>query len=1239
MTPSSHGRASRAALPLALFLLAAPLAAQQPAPARHPETLRGRVTTDSGAPIPGAVVNVTMGPDRVVKTDTARADGRWSVAFPDGTGDYLVHVAAPNRIALRKRVTRAADTDSVYTIDAALKSSVQQLSAVRVQARKPKPERRGSSELGAGVGESERDVEGVYGALTPDQQGDLAAMAATTPGILAGPNGISAFGLAGQNAVTLGGLAFSGSDLPRDVRTNTRVVSSTYDPALGWFGGARVAMELATGGLFSSRRAHLTLDAPALQYTDAVGARLGQRSTSLQGSAGGEGPFHDDRLGYAWGAQVSRRTQPAPSLLDAAPDALRAAGVSPDSTARLVSLLGRAGIPLSTEIGGVDRASDVVSLIGKVTRQSYDYAKGTDIRRTWGVTGYAKWNRTDALGVGPTATPARGGEARGGNAGVQAVYSGYVGKQDWLMELRTGLSGTDDRRTPYLALPGAVVQVGAPAALGATDFAPALTALAFGGNGALDTRRRTATWESQGELRLYPPKRTRHRVSVATDVRFDALRDDPAGDRLGTFSYASLDDLAAGRPASFSRTLQAPSARAGVWNGFLALGDYWRPSDKVQLMYGVRAEADRFATRPAYNPALDAALGLRTDAVPNTVHLSPRLGLTWRRRPGGQGFTVSPLGIMGFGSGSVLRAGVGEFRSLLGPELVAPSTAATGLPGATQRLLCVGSAVPAAAWSAWAAGDLSMIPSTCANGAGPLTDAAPSVRVIDPRYTAPRSWRGNLAYASSWKGAQYSVEGIGSYNVNQPGFVDANFAGTSRFTLAGEGRPVYVSPAAIDPASGALSSAESRRAASFGRVAVQRADLRSLSRQLTVTLVPSFDHFGRWFVSGAYTLASVRQLAGGFDGTTFGDPRERRWARGDLDARHQVLLQGGYNRWGFTVTAFARLTSGLPFTPTVGGDVNGDGYANDRAFVFDPAAPTTDPALGAQLRALLTSAPPHVRECLSRALGGAAARNGCEGPWTSSLTMRVNATGTRLKLGRRANVALSLSNPLGALDQLVHGDDLRGWGTPAFPDATLYQVRGFDPTRGQFRYAVNPRFGDTRPTATSLRVPFRATLDVQLDVGRPIGQQQLDKWLRPGRAGHPGTRLSATDLQKRYRCNVPDPYAGILQESDSLLLTRPQIEALQAAREGLRTRLDSVWLDLATYLDGLGDRYDGAAALKRQETTTDSAWVIAQRHVATTVPGILSPVQRRLTPYPAQMMLTATKPITGIRMFSANCNR
>jgi len=42
------------------------------------------------------------------------------------------------------------------------------------------------------------------------------------------------------------------------------------------------------------------------------------------------------------------------------------------------------------------------------------------------------------------------------------------------------------------------------------------------------------------------------------------------------------------------------------------------------------------------------------------------------------------------------------------------------------------------------------------------------------------------------------------------------------------------------------------------------------------------------------------------------------------------------------VNYFQRFTSGTPFTPLVASDINGDGYANDRAFIANPAT-TADP--------------------------------------------------------------------------------------------------------------------------------------------------------------------------------------------------------------------------------------------------------------------------------------------------------
>ena len=77
-------------------------------------------------------------------------------------------------------------------------------------------------------------------------------------------------------------MAFAGADIPRDANTRVRVSASAYDPSRGWFSGANTNVELAPGNLFGGRRSHVTLDAPTLQYTDPVSARLGQRFTGGQ---------------------------------------------------------------------------------------------------------------------------------------------------------------------------------------------------------------------------------------------------------------------------------------------------------------------------------------------------------------------------------------------------------------------------------------------------------------------------------------------------------------------------------------------------------------------------------------------------------------------------------------------------------------------------------------------------------------------------------------------------------------------------------------------------------------------------------------------------------------------------------------------------------------------------------------------------------------------------------------------
>ena len=1162
------------------------------AQARH-EIVRGRVADDSGRVVRDAQVVVVRLPDNAFKSTGTDANGAYSVDWPDGRGVYTIGVTAPGFAPAEIQARRGAD--SVIVADVRLiRTAPRQLAAVVSSATRPVPDRDPSS-FGAGGSESSTLAQNTARRNSPDLAGDINALAAMLPGVTPVTNGgISVLGLPpSQNAVTLNGMSFSGSDIPRDALTRVRVQASTYDPANGWFSGAQTALDLLVGAQFTSRTGHFMIDAPALEYTDPIGARLGQRFTNLNGSLGGNGQLVDDRWAYNFGVQGGRKTSSVASLLTANDDVLAHAGAAPDSVTRLLSLLARQGIPISASGVPTDMVNDNASFIGRIDHAPFDWNTQSYNPVTFGAQVYGKWGRTQSQSVLPVSTPAHAGTTTQAIGSVTGFYSALF-KNTYLADVRSSVTAAHAGSHAYTALPDgrAVVASSLPGGGG-------VTALQFGGNSSLGSSSQNWRWETMSQLQFYPPALAAHRLKVAADARFDAFSQDPAANTLGTFTYNSLADFAANRPSSFTRTLRAPTRTGGEWNAFLSAGDLWRVSPSWQVLYGVRLDGNAFLKPPPFNSELAQSLGLRTDGAPNGAGLSPRLGFTWQN-----------------GKGKILRGGVGQFRNLVDPSLLAAPSAMTGLPDGSIRIACIGDAVPSPDWKAY--DDVLAIPSQCNGSSGILTDNAPNVQLIAPAFRPPTSWRANLGYQSSAFRWVYALELLGSLNRNQPGIVDRNFSATTSFTLPLEGRPVFSSPTAIVPSTGLVSNTLARRSASFGQVTEIVSDLRSRSGQVVVDLRPYVPaalrpSFGD--VDLSYTLTDIRAQQRGFDGATFGAPGSVEWARGDLDSRHQLLAQWVFRplRDGRIITfASARIRSGLPFTPMVASDINGDGLANDRAFVFDPAR-VTDTALAAGLRALTSSAPKRLRECLTKQLSNAAGRNSCEGPWVASMNLGVRLSGQQLLHLPRADVTLNLTNPLGGLDQLLHGaDHLRGWGAPAAPDPTLYTVRGFDPVSSQFRYLVNPRFGATSPATSTLRAPFRLTLDVAVDIARPVSEQQLDRWLQPGRSGRPGSKLTAIELTRRYERVVPDPYGELLQQSDSLLLSDIEAQQIQGVRVRYRARADSVWTRLGSFLGNLPDRYDFDEVAKRTDDTIDDVWEMTRRDVQDELPRILAPAQLAL---------------------------
>ncbi|CAN5912810.1 hypothetical protein BH11GEM2_BH11GEM2_14580 [soil metagenome] len=85
--------------------------------------------------------------------------------------------------------------------------------------------------------------------------------------------------------------------------------------------------------------------------------------------------------------------------------------------------------------------------------------------------------------------------------------------------------------------------------------------------------------------------------------------------------------------------------------------------------------------------------------------------------------------------------------------------------------------------------------------------------------------------------------------------------------------------------------------------------------------------------------------------------------------------------------------------------------------------------------------------------------------------------------------------------------------------------------------------------------------------------------------------------------------------ADSLLLTRAQEEAFRKADVIYRAEIDSLWLSLATNFIALGDHYDVASAVRRQEDALAQGQELRRRRIRATLGAILTAIQLQLMPH------------------------
>ncbi|HEY0150444.1 MAG TPA: carboxypeptidase regulatory-like domain-containing protein [Longimicrobium sp.] len=1109
-----------------LAVLAAPAKAQERAAA---DTVAGRVIAAGNAPIAGATVRLTQqagAREQAVLTD---GGGWYRFVVPGGSGSYVVSATAFGYLPFTVAVERAP---GATRIDRDLRLSPRALELDTLRSIVPRPGREKPTAAERAARWSSLSSEGF-----PVEPGSFADVAALEPGVVrVGAEG-SDLSIAGQspeqNGTTVDGATYGGGSLPSEGVRSVGVFTNSYDVARGQFSGGQIAATTISGTNLWGGSLSGYVDDPALRYGGAPEGLAGRNGRQVRLNGGGGGALVRDRL-FVYGAldlSHGSATSTGLELLDST--ALRRLGVAPDSVRRLVEIAQRVGAAAEE---GPERSGSR-AFASALARVDYTLSEHQSL------TARLDWRGFDGSGFGssPLRLGGDGADQRARDGGLLLQHT--AGRGRWANELRAYASAGHTGAGADAHTPSGTVRVLSTLPDGTTGA----SMLGFGGT-PFARREEHSLREVANELRI---ETGGHLVKAGLLIQEERATVGAASAPAGTFTFNSLGDLENGRPSAFTRNLARDPAEAMRRYAAAYVGDSWRPSERLGMVYGLRLEATRYGRRLAPAPAVDSVVGRGRGQLPAELVLTPRLGIRYDA-PGRGAWTVVG-GAGGFGGVAPLAA-------------LAPLWSQTGAGEAS--LVCIGPAAPVPDWERYGA-DSGAIPSACANGGSIFSSSAPRTTLFDPEFGAPRTWR--LSLGASGKVSRRWGVGVDVLLVrgtHLPSATDRNLVGASAFVLQQEGgRPVYVAPNEIDLATGGIAPGGSRAIPALGPVLELGSRGESRTRQLTGTasaLLP------RGQLSLAYTMTHSRTLAGGIPApgaaaaSTAGDPTHMEWTDASFAPRHlfQGVLSTRLTR-RLRLSAVGRLASGLPFTPLVSGDVNGDGYGNDRAFIFDPAF-TDDLEVAAAIERLADDAPHGVRRCLREQAGRIAEAGSCRTPWSPSLDLRAELLARGNVNTRRATLTLTATNVTAGLDYLLHGPErLRGWGQYSFPDANLLEVRGFDRERRAFDYGVNPNFG--RPSGGgALRLPFRVALQARITLGADPRYQPLMQAIELG-SGRARESIRS-DLARRIR-NVPAILLSLSAADPAALGLTPT----QRAR--LRALADSLAPSIASAVDSLTSVY------------------------------------------------------------------
>ena len=562
----------------------------------------------------------------------------------------------------------------------------------------------------------------------------------------------------------------------------------------------------------------------------------------------------------------------------------------------------------------------------------------------------------------------------------------------------------------------------------------------------------------------------RHLLTVGTHNEFIHFRNVFFPASMGIWNFATPAALAAGTPNFYARALpgllrpDGPVADFDVTQvGFFG-EDRFSPVPNLTLTAGLRMDVPSLPA-PAFNTALDTGVafpaigggGVDTRSSPSgNILWSPRLGFNYDVN--GRQETI-------------VRGGVGIFSGR--PPYVWVSNA-YGNTGLEQRtLLCNGIIAGGSPGGTDTVPTFTVDPNAqprkCGAG-GPTSDsasaAATSIVFYDQNFKFPQALKLALGVdrVLPWN-LFATVDFIYTKAINQYYLQDINLRGIQGASAGEAGRPLY---GTINPATGGATVQRVTNRAND--IVMNRNVSKDQSTSLAFQLQKRFSN-GLEF-NAAYTyshsldvmsmtsdITSSNFQFGALDGTI----ANRNLRTSSFDRPNKVSISGTVNApFGARFSLIYNGVSGTPLTYVVSGDANADGvFGNDLVYVPRNRADMTTDGNGGSVAGFGTAAQQdsvfglldsyiNKEPCLRDNRGRLLPRNSCRNPWQNYLNARLSWAIPTVS-GHTLEITADMLNVLNFINS--------GWGLirqtgTGFEEQNLIQQTGYDAANGRGIYAL-----------------------------------------------------------------------------------------------------------------------------------------------------------------------------------------